>query len=49
MIQEEKIDLYRSQFGPASKSLFFTSVRGFGFLQNYLALARLAGTLGEPQ
>jgi hypothetical protein len=47
LIEEVNVTLFRSQFGAASKSLLFTTVKGFGFLQNYFELSRLAGNLGE--
>jgi hypothetical protein len=47
LLEEENVEMYRSQFGALSRSTYFTTERGFHFLQTYSALARLAGTLGE--
>lgn len=47
LIEEENVVLYHSQFGGASRYLYFTTERGFRFLRDHLSLATLAGTLGE--
>jgi hypothetical protein len=49
LLEEASVALYRSQFGRVVKPMLFTTRGGFDFLRSYLALAKLAGALGEPQ